>query len=176
MAGGRSFASLPPVERAAATFFRSNYSYGGKMSNGGFSVSASDRTFIKEAKTFRSRLRDFSKLADFWMDTCIENQSYQKIIENYGRRSNAVLYCDPPYFGTEGYYSRTIKTADHVFLAEQLNSCKAKAVVSYYRFEQIEEFYPPEKWVYQTITATKNSMRSGMLKETADEYLLIKES
>lgn len=167
MAGGRSFVTLDPVARAAATFYRSNYSFGGKMSSGGFSCSASDRTFIKEAKTYRSRLRQLSMVADWWRDTCLEN---------YGRRGNAVLYCDPPYFGTENYYSRTIGQADHVFLAEQVNSCRAAAVVSYYDFPGMKELYPPDRWEYRTITATKNSLGRGTIKQTATEFLLIKHS
>jgi DNA adenine methylase len=173
-AGGRSFVQLDRVARAAATFYRSNYSYGGKMSTGGFSCSASDRTFIKEAKTYQSRLRQLAQVAEFWKTVCIENLSYQAVIENYGRRKNAVLYCDPPYFGTEGYYSRTIGPADHVFLAEQVNSCAASVVVSYYDFKGIRELYPPDVWEYRTFTATKNSLSSGARKETMTELLLIR--
>jgi DNA adenine methylase len=172
--GGRSFCKLPPVERAAATFYRSNYSYGGKMRSGGFSVSASDLTFIKEAKTYASRLRSLAEAADFWRATCLENLGYQEMIEQYGRRPNAVLYCDPPYFGTEAYYSRTITGADHVFLAEQLASCRAGAVVSYYEFDGIRDLYPERRWIYRTVIATKNSKRPGDRKETMAELILRK--
>lgn len=173
-AGNRSFRALPPVERAAATFYRSNFSYGGKMRSGGFSVSSSDRTFIKEAKTYTSRLRDLAAAAKFWRETCLENLGYQEIISMYGGRPNAVLYCDPPYFGTENYYSRTIGPGDHVFLAEQLNACRAVAVVSYYEFEGIREMYPESRWIYREVVATKNSLKSGERKEKVAELILRK--
>jgi len=172
--GGRSFEHLDPVTRAFFTFYRSNYSYGGKMRDGGFSVSAQDRTFIKEAKTFRSRLKNLADIADHWRDTCLENLSYQEIVETYGKRPNAVLYCDPPYFGTERYYSRTITTADHVFLAEQLNNCQASAVVSYYWFETMPDLYPIGKWEHRPLEATKNCLRTGEKRGKVTEYLLIK--
>lgn len=172
--GGNSFHRLGQVDRAVATYFRSNYSYGGKMKNGGFSVSASDRNFVKENATYLSRLRDFKALADFWRKTVIEHGDFQKVIELYGNRANAILYCDPPYFGTEGYYSRTIEPQAHTFLAEQLNAVSARAVVSYYRFDGIEEWYPPARWEYRSVNATKNCLRTGARKTRAEELLLLK--
>lgn len=83
-------------------------------------------------------------------------------------------YCDPPYFGTEDYYSRTIDPVAHTFLAEQLNSVRARAIVSYYRFDRITEWYPPDRWEYRVLTATKNCMRTGARKERAEELLLLK--
>ena len=171
---GNSFHRLEPVERAVATFFRSNYSYGGKMKNGGFSVSARDRHFVKENKTYWSRLRAFASLAAWWRETVIEHGDYQRILEVYGNRSNAVLYCDPPYFGTEDYYSRSLAAGAHTFLAEQLNSCSARAIVSYYRFEDIHRLYPLNRWEYRSVNSTKNCMRTGEKKVRVEELLLLK--
>lgn len=172
--GGNSFHRLAPVERAAAIFFVANYSYGGKLKNGGFSVSAQDRNFIKENATYLARLRNLHRVAEFWKSTCIESGDFQRVIQIYGSRGNAILYCDPPYFGTEAYYSRSLSPGDHSFLAEQLNATPARALVSYYRFDGIEDLYPPSVWEYRVVNATKNCLKTGSKKERVEELLLLK--
>ena len=172
--GGWSFASLPPVERAAAMFFKAVYSYGAKYRNGGFSVSANDRNSVKENKTYWSRLRNFAELAAFWRETVIECCDYQECIRTYGRRKNVVLYCDPPYFGTETYYSKQFQRWDHHFLSEQLNGCVAPSVVSYYEFDGMEELYSQDRWDWIEIEATKNSISQARMRRTSVEMLLVR--
>ena len=101
-----SFSRMPRVERAAAIFYRSAFCYGGKISTGGFSCSASDRTFIKERASYHGRLRLLGRFAQFWKLVTLESLSFDQLIGVYSRRDNTVFYCDPPYFGTESYYSR----------------------------------------------------------------------
>lgn len=195
---GNSFAHHTDVERAARTFYRSIYSYGGKFRSGGFSCSTADRRFIKENKTWHSRLRDFARLKAFWTRVCIEHLDFQDCITAYGQRPGVVFYVDPPYYGTENYYTHTITPGHHAFLAEQLSSVPASAVVSYYEFEhddggQSELFegepgflkladmkvlYPESAgWEYRTVDTMKNCMAPGATKEVrmVTEWLLIKQ-
>lgn len=158
----------------SATCLSKGLRYGGKSKNGGFSVSAIDRTFIKETKTYRARLRGLAHMAQFWRETTIENLPFDECIRLYGKRPYIVLYCDPPYFGTESYYAERFERWEHMFLAEQLNACKAQAVVSYYHFDVIEELYPPDRWEYREIESTKNSISGARFKRTQTELLLIK--
>jgi DNA adenine methylase len=173
-AGNRSFAKLPAVERAAALFYRSAYSYGAKLSTGGFSCSTSDTTFIKERKSYASRLRLLGRFAEFWREVAIENLGFDELIRAYGRRKNVLIYCDPPYFGTENYYSRGFAQGNHFMLAEQLTACAAPAAVSYYAFPGITDLYPETIWKYVEIAATKNSLRGDKHQSAATELLLVK--
>lgn len=161
-----------PVERAAMVFYRSSYAFGGKIRDGGFAVSAQDRLQVKELGGYRNRLRKLAELAQNMRDVVLENLDFEKLIRNYGKRKGAVLYCDPPYFGCERYYSQKFEKDDHRRLAELLLDVPAAAVVSYYRFEGIEELYPKSSWRYETFTAHKNRKDDRSAK--AEELLLIK--
>lgn len=81
VSNGLSFAHLEDsVERAAAVFYRSSFSFGGKMRDGGFSVSAQDRLRVKELGGYRSRLRSLSALAVGMRDVVLENLPFETLI------------------------------------------------------------------------------------------------
>ncbi len=155
--GGFSFRAITdPVDRALATFYLGSFSFGGKLRSGGFQISPSDREPIKEVSRWHNRVKDLSKLGKFWMGTVIENLHYQEIIRIYGKKAQSVLYCDPPYVGTEKHYSVNFSDADHVFLAHQLSDIPAPVVVSYYDVPLVRELYPEPTWKIHECSATKN--------------------
>ena len=176
LAGGFSFVSIADkVERARATFYRGCFSFGGKMRSGGFQVSFTGRDLIKEVSRYSNLLRRFNMYGEFWRRTVIENKSYQKIISNYGRTTNPVLYFDPPYDGTEKYYSHHFTKADHVFLAEQITMAPAPAVGSYYDTPLVRDLYPKTKWTWHRVRQTTNSGSNIKLtKKVVDELILVK--
>lgn len=170
---GLSFSFLEdPAVRAAAVFYRSSFCFGGKIRDGGFAVSAGDRRQVKELGGYRSRLRDLAAVAQGMRDVVLENQPFDRLIQNYGKRRGVVLYCDPPYFGCERYYSEKFRKEDHARLAELLTEVPAAAVVSYYSFSEMDELYPEELWEKRQFASTKNRQDGGPMK--AVETLLIK--
>jgi DNA adenine methylase len=94
------------VERAAATFYRHQFAFGGKVRSGGLSVSTTDRGEIKEIMRYRNMLRKVVVIGEFFRNTFIEELDFTKCVEIYGKKPNVVLFVDPPYVGTEWYYSR----------------------------------------------------------------------
>ncbi len=175
--GGNSFCLIAdPVQRALATLYRLNYAYGGKIRSGGFLVSFSeDRREVKEPSAWFSRLRRMVALGEHWRNTVIEELPYQQLIHAYGRRPGVVLYFDPPYFGTENYYSRKWTEQDHIDLASALSAAPAPAAVSYYDCPQARALYPEERWEYLTIGMTKNvSNGKSIPKPKTVEVLIIK--
>lgn len=172
--GGNSFHLVrDPIERAAMVFYRSSFSFGGKIKNGGFAVSLSDRSGIKELKRYHNVLQELEDVANFWRSTVIENMDYARIVNTYGNKEHVIIYADPPYFGTEDYYSRDFSSMNHSIMAGLLNKCACKVVISYYRFEGIEDLYPSPKWTHIEIEGTKNSMgRGGDDKEKSTELLI----
>jgi DNA adenine methylase len=174
-ANGFSFSYInDPAERAFHLFYRLQFAFGGKLRSGGFTISTSDRKTIKEVLRYSNSVVRLAKLATFFQDTAIECLDFSECIKLYGWRSNIVLFVDPPYVGTENYYSRQMSKADHVFLAHLLSNCKASVVCSYYRAPEIQGLYPQNKWEWHPIQNVKNSQRRGAQKENAIDWILVK--
>lgn len=164
------------VERARKTFYRHCFCFGGKVRSGGFCISTGDPTRIKEVQRYRNSLRKLARIGEIFRNVMIENLHYQDLIRVHGRQSDVVLFIDPPYLGTEGYYSRSFSAGDHTFLAGQLASCPAKVVCTYYDAPLIRELYPESCWVWQSIQATKNSCFTRGNKVLTDEFVIMKKS
>lgn len=178
VAGGLSFCKMTDaVERARATFYRHTFAYGGKVRSGGFQISYCGRDLIKEVSKLNNLLRRFHDFGQFWMHTVIENLDYQDCVRIYGKNTNAVLFFDPPYVGTESYYSVPFHTSDHTFLAHQLAGCRAPAVGTYYDTPEIRKLYPSDLWDWHIQETVKNSNSNIRLsKERMDEVILVKKT
>jgi DNA adenine methylase len=173
--GGLSFRAIEnQVDRAFSTFYLHMLSFGGKTRSGGLSVSVGDRYDIKEVGRYRNSLRKMVKVGEFFRRTVIEHLHYSEVISIYGDKPNCVLFIDPPYLGTENYYSVPFSKADHVFLANQLAGSRSKVVVTYYDEPLIRNLYPESLWTWTGITATKNSALRAGNKTITKEFLLVK--
>jgi len=73
-------------------------------------------------------------------DTVIENKDFEALIKQYDRE-NAFIYCDPPYYQTDGHYAVEFKKDDHYRLRDTLASCQGKWLVSYNDCVFIRELY-----------------------------------
>lgn len=162
-----------PVIRAAATFYRHQYAFGGKVRSGGLSLSTEGRSEIKEIMRYRNMLRKLVVIGEFFRNTFIEDFDFTKCIEIYGKKPNVVLFVDPPYVGTESYYSRGGKFSHHM-LAQQLSECKATVVCTYYDCPMIRLLYPEGKWQWSSIQATKNSALLRGNKTATNEMVITK--
>ncbi len=174
VAGGKSFEALGEIERAVVFFYRSAFAFGGKMRNGGFAATVSDRNGCKEIKRYRSVLRRMGELRQFWQGTVIEKLDFEECIKGYGKRKGALLFCDPPYFGTERYYSEAFSLDDHARLAAALHAVPARVVLTYYDTPEIRELYPESGWEFIRLDAVKNSMKAAGSKETVKELVIVK--
>ena len=175
VASGFSFCQVAdPVERARRTFYKHAFAFGGKVRSGGFAVSTGDRERVKEVLRYRNMLRKLARIGALFRGVVIENLHYSEAIRIHGRRSDAVLFIDPPYFGSENYYSRSFGAGDHTFLAEQLASCSAHAVCTYYDAPSIRALYPGDCWIWDSIQATKNSAFTRGNKAVTDEFVITK--
>ena len=163
------------VERAALTFYAQMFSFGGKSTDGGFSVSIGDRYGVKEVVRYRNMLRRLSSFTTFFSETVLENLDYQEIIAAYGQKDNVVLFCDPPYVSTEYYYAGArFAQWDHWNLAQILNGAKSHVVLTYYETPTLREYYPLDRWNWEAVTATKNSQFRSGHKQKVDEFIISK--
>lgn len=164
------------IERARRTFYQHMFAFGGKGKSGGFSVSTKDRFGVKEVSRYANTLRRMGKLGDFFRHTMIENLDFQDCVAMYGSRPNVVLFCDPPYVGTENYYSVCFAESHHAVLASLLSNTAASVVCTYYDCATVRELYPVTHWDYHRVVATKNSQLRGGYKQKSEEFILVKKA
>lgn len=174
-AGGHSFSRVSdPVERARRTLYRHAFAFGGKIAAGGFAISTGDRDRIKEVARYRNILRKLARIGELFRRVMIEHLHFSDVIRIHGRRKSACLFIDPPYHGSESYYSRSFGQHDHVFLAEQLAAVPARVVATYYDSPLIRDLYPEPQWTWQSIAATKNCCLTRGNKVVTAEFVIIK--
>lgn len=172
---GFSFSSIQDApSRARATLYRALLAFGGKVRSGGFAPSAHQDRHIKEVVRYRSVLKKLAAIGEFFRGTLIENLDYQDCISKWGRKSNTVLFCDPPYMGTESYYSCPFSASDHIYLSQQLSTCKSAVVLTYYDSPAVRVLYPSPLWAYEIVTVTRNSQIKYGNKPKASELILTK--
>ena len=122
-------AQMNDIRRAAAFFKVIRYSYGSGCTSYGCQPFDIRKTFDLIWQGSR-RLRD----------TVIENKDFEELIRQYDRE-NAFIYCDPPYYLTEGHYAVEFRREDHFRLRDTLKGCQGKFLVSYNDCEFIRELY-----------------------------------
>ena len=122
-------AQLYDIRRAAAFFKVIRYSYGSGCTSYGCQPFDIRKTFDLIWQGSR-RLKD----------TVIENKDFEELIKQYDRE-NAFIYCDPPYYLTEGHYAVEFRREDHFRLRDTLKGCQGKFLVSYNDCEFIRELY-----------------------------------
>ena len=175
IANGFSFKSTKDsIMRAFKLFYRLQFAFGGKLRSGGFTLSTSDRTTIKEVLRYRRSIRRLAALGRYFRDTALECLDFAKCISVYGHRSNIVLFCDPPYVGNGNYYS--VSHVDHLFLHDQVSHCAAAVVCTYYDSPEIRDLYKENQWDWHPVQNVKNSQRRGGQKANAIDWILVRKS
>lgn len=130
-----------PVERAARFFMLRYAQFAGDISRkNGFKV----RAKRSPARTFDNARNRIHELADRFSQVIIENRDYSEILRDYDDTDVDVLfYCDPPYVGTEGYYSGEF---DHKSFVDQLHKVDSDWMVSYSDLpDGLDEFHIVER-------------------------------
>lgn len=87
--------------------------------------------------SFRAYTRDMEKAVNSILkishrlkSVVIENADFGYIINRYDRE-DTLFYLDPPYYGTEDYYTEKFSEEDHTRLKGLLDSMKGKFILSY---------------------------------------------
>jgi DNA adenine methylase len=109
----------------------------------------------------------------------IDNRDVERVIEEYDSPTT-LHYVDPPYVGTEMYYSyqlgsrRWVKKAfNHERLAEVLNAVKGHVALSYYPHDELDQRYPPDRWRRMVWQQHKNAAIGSEGNTTSMEVLLM---
>ncbi|ADK16146.1 Modification methylase DpnIIA [Clostridium ljungdahlii DSM 13528] len=70
----------------------------------------------------------------------IENKDFEDLLKVYDKE-DALVYLDPPYYGTERYYQNKFSKGDHIRLSDYLKNVKGKFILSYNDCEFIRDLY-----------------------------------
>lgn len=136
--------------------------------------------FIDLKGKYRSKFDSFkNKLVNekwqkyFDKITVCENMDFQDVIEKYDSEKT-YFYCDPPYYKTEDYYANHEFGLDtHERLANTLKSTKGKFSLSYYHFDQLEDWFVRESYTWQQKDFHKAAMAKSGKSQTKGTELLI---
>lgn len=124
--------------------------------------------------TFKDKLINESYINNLERITDFENLDFQKVIEKYDNEKS-FFYVDAPYFSTEHYYSNGSFTGeDHERLANTLLNIKGRFAMSYYNFPQLTEWFPKDKYRWESKDFAKASMaQSGKVQTKGTELLIM---
>ena len=120
---------LTDIQRAARSLYLIKISFGSDR-----------RTFATAAKAASNISASFSAVQERLRRVVIEHLDFEQLIHTYDRAS-ALFYCDPPYMGTERYYSVPFAVADHERLATVLKGIKGRFLLSYNDCPAVRELY-----------------------------------
>ena len=123
--------------------------------------------------TFRDKLSKPDWVEHFLKISNVENMDFQQVIEKYDSPST-YIYLDPPYWKTENYYSNhDFDREDHERLANVLNSVQSKFSLSYYEFDLLHQWFPPQSYRWEKKQFVKAAAAKKGVKQNLGEELLI---
>jgi DNA adenine methylase len=101
------------------------------------------------------------KITSQLISLTVDNLDCMDVIAKYDSPTS-FFYIDPPYYNKEHYYTQGFGTEQHEKLAKCLNNIKGKFALSYYHFDQLDEWFPETLFNRSTYSISKqNSSRTN---------------
>lgn len=104
----------------------------------------------------------------------VTNLSYEEV---FTREDNGDcwIYLDPPYYGTENLYGfHSFNKQDHENLVSYIKNTTSNWILSYYEFDELNQWFPKDKWHWELKDYKKASMASkGKNQSTGTEVLIM---
>lgn len=116
--------TLTDIQRAARFYYLQKQAFGGKVADHSFGTSTTS------APRFNLlRIEEELSMAHLRQSrTLIEHLDWHQCIERYDR-PHTLFYCDPPYWGTEGY-GVDFPIGNYIHMSELARSIKGKMIIS----------------------------------------------
>lgn len=138
---------LTDIQRAARFFTLIKTSYGSKCGTFGC------------AKKDVSVMTDYlSAIEERLKSVVIEHKDFEDIINSFSKKKT-LFYLDPPYYGTEKYYSAAFSQDDHIRLKSSLENINCKFILTYNNCDYIKFLYDSFRIVeverYNNLTTTR---------------------
>lgn len=152
-----------PFQRALRFFYICRSSFAGKHNTKSGWAHAIQRN---QARSYRTGIKEIHWAVKRLKDVQIECKEFPYVIGAYDS-PECLLYCDPPFVGSEGYYAPTFTEDDHRRLAGLLQDVSGKVIVSYYDHPLVRELYSDNGWIYHSRMARKDAdgrVKTGRLE------------
>lgn len=127
--GQAEIRGMTDIQRAARFYILIKESFGINL-----------RSFVMRTRDMGKAVKYLEKVSERLRSVVIEHQDFEKIIKNHDRETT-LFYLDPPYYGTESYYTEKFSEEDHVRLKSLLDGIKGKFILSYNDCGYIRELY-----------------------------------
>jgi len=125
------------ITSAVKFYFLICSSYGGRIGAGmqisNTGVRTINRTWVKRSEFVRNLTNRLAGVA-------IECLDFKDVIDRYDSE-DAFLFCDPPYYGKETYYSGVFEKSDHCALLKLLKKVDGKFLLTYNKHKAIKRSY-----------------------------------
>lgn len=105
-----------------------------------YSYSSTGKSYACQPFSIYSLFTLMEKVSIRLANVVIENQDFETLIKHYDR-TDAFIYCDPPYVETEHFYKGGFNMDDHIRLRDTLYGINGKFLVSYNDCEITRELY-----------------------------------
>lgn len=153
--------TLTDLERAARFIYLQKTCFGGKVTGQNFGVSC-ERGGQFNLLKLAPILDDLhSRLAG----VVIENLDWCDFIDRYDR-AETLFYLDPPYWGTEHYYGKSLFDRDQFpIIAERLKLLKGRFIMSINDVPEIRDLFADFKMIEVDLTYSLNRKKSYKAKE-----------
>ncbi len=116
--------TLTDIQRAARFYYLQKLAFGGKVNGQTFGTSTTSAPRLNLLRLEEDMSQAHLRLSR----TTIEHLGWQDCITKYDRE-HTLIYCDPPYWGTEGYgVDFGLEQYDH--MAEMARSIKGRMIIS----------------------------------------------
>jgi DNA adenine methylase len=127
--------NLTDIQRAARFYYLQRLTFGGAVTNPRFSPRNQRRSPLDPFSIEKDLNAAKSRLAR----TYIERLDWTKCVSRYDRE-HTLFYCDPPYFGTEGY-GVDFGLEQYAKLAETAKAIKGKMIISVNDIPEMREAF-----------------------------------
>ena len=164
--------NMPNFDLAAKFAYIQTQIFAGNTLSEKSKITILDKKYRSKFEHFIDKLSNNKILRSLSGISSFENLDFEDCIKKYDREG-MLFYIDPPYFDCEDYY--TIGKKDiHERLSKCVSSIKGYAIISYYMFEQIKNWYDPNKFNF--VTYNINCQNGNRLKEHSSkrQEILIK--
>lgn len=149
------FGSTPPVLDLVTA---AKYLYIEVQSFSGNTLGLNSSVYFDKIHTINPLLKKLStpKICDRLQQLEVENLDCLAVIQKYDS-PDTFFYIDPPYYNKEHYYTQAFGTEQHQELAECLRNIQGKFALSYYHFDQLDDWFPEDQFNKTTYTISKQS-------------------
>lgn len=156
--------TLTDIQRAARFFYLQRLAFGGKVESQTFGTGTTSTKMLNLLRIEEELSAAHLRLSQ----VVIEHLDWAACIERYDR-PHTLFYCDPPYWGTEGY-GVGFGLDQYDRMAELMRSMKGKAIVSVNDIPEMRQVF---KGLTMRRVAIKYSVgANGRGRETRGELLI----